>query len=108
MEEKCWHMSTPAPCALADALKREMKAVRCSLLMCPFFYLKTNGAHYCHTNLHVELRWGSQDSLILHVCIPLILIIEIASRWSRRVKTHIASCYTFTKTAVLRERLNCF
>jgi len=29
-EEKCWHMSTPALCALADALKkREMMAAVC-------------------------------------------------------------------------------
>ena len=72
-------MSTPALCAPADALKkREMKAVMCSLLMHSFFYLTTNGAHYCHTNLYVELPWGSQDSLTLHVCIPLILITEFA------------------------------
>ena len=69
-----------------------------------FFYLKTNGAHYCHTNLYVELPWGSQDSLTLHVCIPLILIIELAWRWSRMVKTYIASCYTFTQTQLVCEK----
>ena len=62
-----------------------------------FFYLKTNGAHYCHTKLYVELPWGFQDSLTLYVCIPLILIIELAWRWSRMVKTYTANCYTFTK-----------
>jgi hypothetical protein len=72
MEEKCWHMSTPALCAPAD------EGSKVQSVDAFFFYLNTNGAHYCHTNWYVELPWGSQDSLIVHVCIPLILIIELA------------------------------